>query len=132
MKRTSCEPYIMPKSSINERVLDTSIKSTFLHLNFQYDSNECAMRVRVHDRKEEKNLLERVLRRTKIKISKNSFLLQFYSEFFLTLTSLTQVCNAGTQYTCTIAMTTHTVIAHFSTMNKYFMKYIEEKMVKLN
>jgi hypothetical protein len=98
--------------------------------------SESARTKKVHDsQREKKNLLERVFSKKKrIKISKNSFFIAILFRIFLTLTSLTQACNAGTQYTCTLhSMTTHTVIAqNFSTMNKYFMKYIEKKLVKLN
>lgn len=82
---------------------DTSIKSIFAFKFSIRQQNECRERTK----KSRKNLLERVLRR-KIKISR--ILLQFYSDFFLTLTSLTQVCIAGTPEVHTHTQThTHSI-----------------------
>lgn len=98
-----------------------------MHLNFQYDSNECEWECKKQkkDTTEKKNLLER----------KKSAKILFYCNFipnFLTLTSVfTQVCNAGNN--------THAHDGDDDTQSLHIFRQwiniswnISKKMVKLN
>lgn len=69
---------------------DTSIKSIFLHLNFQYGSK---MNVEKEQKKHEKIYWKEFCEE---KLKSAEFFIAILFRFFLTLTSLTQVCNAGT------------------------------------